>query len=63
MGRATELFDYVSHEREPIGMDDVYFSLTITDELKKFRREYRKNLTKILKNGLIEEDDGTHSLW
>lgn len=63
MGKATELFDYLSHKHEPTGTDDTYFSLTITDELKNFRPEFRKSLTKVTKRGLIQEDDGSHSLW
>ncbi len=65
MGRATELFDYLSHKHEPTDTDSDprYFSLTVTPELKKFRKEFRKSLTKVTKSGLIQEDDGTHSLW
>lgn len=63
MGRATELFDYLAHKHEPTGTDELYFSLTIAPELKKFRKEFRKSLTKVTKSGLIQEDDGTHSLW
>lgn len=63
MGRGTELFDYLSYKHEPTAIDERYLSLTITPDLKKYRQEHQKSLTKVLKNGLIEKDDGTYSLW
>ena len=46
MGRATEFFDYISREKTPTEREtnEIYFSLTITEDIKKARKEYRKEL-------------------
>lgn len=40
MGRATELFDYLNRDHEPLAAEKQQFcSLTITDEMQRFRKE------------------------
>ena len=44
MGRGTQLYDFLTREKIPTKLEiqHRYGSLSITDELKKFRREWRK---------------------
>jgi len=46
MGRATEFFDYINRETTPTEREsnEIYFSLTIAEDIKKARKEYRKEL-------------------
>lgn len=46
MGRATEYFDYINrevtlNERET---NEIYFSLSITEDIKQARKKHRKEL-------------------
>ena len=56
MGRATELFDFLSKDEV---IEELYSSLTITAELRAFK----KALTKTTKDGLILDKDGSYNLW
>ena len=46
MGRGTQLFDYLTRETHPtkLQIQHYYTGITITDKLKKLRREYQKGL-------------------
>ena len=51
MGRGTQLYDYLTAEVHPTALQirHKYTSLTITDELKKFRRKWRKERRRKMK--------------
>ena len=48
MGRVTEFIDYINRENEPSDDEKIslYTHLTITEKLKKTRKEHRKNIKK-----------------
>lgn len=58
--RATQFFHYINQEKEVDKEDKLlYTHLTITDEIKKIRRDHL--VTK--KTGLIPKDNGTFTLF
>jgi hypothetical protein len=44
MGRGTQLYEFLNREKIPNALEiqHRYTSLSVTDELKKFRRKWRK---------------------
>jgi len=58
MGRLTQIINYLNAEETPLQdeLKNVYTHLDITDELKKYRKEYRRMLK------TLSKDDQT-KLW
>lgn len=59
MGRATEFFHYINQEKLDKEDDKLYTHLTITEEIKKIRKDHL--ISK--KSGLKPTGDGTFSLF
>ena len=59
MGRGTQLFDFLTRDEIPdkIKRQHIYTSLSITDELKKFRRKWRKEHGYSGKKGTVRNTD------
>ncbi len=59
MGRATEFFHFINQEKLNKEDDHLYTHLTITDEIKKLRKDH----CIYKKSGLKPKDDGSFSLF
>lgn len=59
MGRATEFFHYINQEKLDKEDEKLYTHLTITEEIKKIRKDHL--VTK--KSGLKSKGDGSFSLF